>query len=68
MEKEMKPRLLLLLLFLLAMDCFAREPQQLPPRSTSTQKAVRARDLGIQFKGTRGPLNQITDDARDEDG
>lgn len=61
MEKEMKLRLLLLFLFLLAMDCFAREPQQLPPRSTSTQKAVRARDLGVPFDGTPGELNAITD-------
>jgi D-aminopeptidase len=68
MEKEMKRLLLVLPLFLLAMDCFAREPQRLPPRSTSTQKAVRARDLGVPFEGTPGPLNAITDIAGVEIG
>ena len=56
-----------LLLFLL-LDAQARQPQQLPPRSTSAQKVVRARDLGVPFDGTPGPLNAITDVAGVEVG
>ena len=58
-DKEMKRALLLLLL--LSLNTQAREPQQLPPRSTSAQKIVRARDLGVPFDGTPGALNAITD-------
>jgi D-aminopeptidase len=68
MDKEMKPRLLLMLLPLLVLDSFARQPQVLPPRSTSTQKIVRARDLGVPFEGATGPLNSITDVAGVEVG
>jgi D-aminopeptidase len=40
----------------------AREPQKSPPaRSTTENKIVRARDLGIPFDGTPGPFNAITD-------
>jgi D-aminopeptidase len=60
--------LFLLLVLLLLLDSSAREPQQLPPRSTSAQKIVRARDLGVPFEGTSGPLNAITDVAGVEVG
>src|SRR4030095_9926581 len=68
MDKEMNCRLLLLLLLSLSFDAFARQPQQLPPRSTTAQKVVRARDLGVPFDGTPGPLNAITDVAGVEVG
>jgi len=67
MDAKMK-RAILPLLLLLMLDLHAREPQQLPPRSTSTQKAVRARDLGVPFDGTPGPLNAISDVAGVEVG
>jgi D-aminopeptidase len=58
-----------LLLLVLMLDCFAREPQKLPPRRSTTQnQVVRARDLGILFDGTPGPLNAITDVAGVEVG
>jgi len=60
-------------LFLVPLD--AREPRS-PSRtgvssaakSTTEKKIVRARDLGIPFEGTRGPLNAITDVAGVEVG
>src|SRR6478609_4394647 len=62
MDKEMNRSLLLLLfVFLSGGDTFARQPVQLPPQSTAAQKIVRARDLGVPFEGTPGPLNAITD-------
>src|SRR5690348_10901990 len=73
MDKEMKPLFLLLSIFL-CVSAHAREPQPathsgtLPPRSTSTQKVVRARDLGVPFEGIAGPLNAITDVAGVEIG
>ena len=54
----------LLLLLSLSLDSSAREPQQSPP----AQKIVRARDLGVPFEGTAGPLNAITDVAGVEVG
>lgn len=70
MDKEMKRALLLLLLLVLLLFCDApaRQPQQLPARSTTSQKIVRARDLGVPFEGTPGPLNAITDVAGIEVG
>src|SRR6516225_8904234 len=68
MDKAIKPRLLLLLLILLLSNAFARQPQQLPPRTTAEKKVVRARDLGVPFEGTPGPLNAITDVAGVEVG
>jgi len=71
----MKLRFSFLLLLLLLHDATAREPQRPsrtgttpPARSTSAQKIVRARDLGIPFDGTPGPLNAITDVAGVEVG
>jgi L-aminopeptidase/D-esterase-like protein len=58
---EAMTRLLLLILVWVGVDAYAREPQLSPPPSASTQKAVRARDLGIPFDGTPGALNAITD-------
>jgi D-aminopeptidase len=60
---------LLVLLLVLVIDSFAREPQQSPPaRSTTEKKTVRARDLGVPFDGAPGPLNAITDVAGIEVG
>src|SRR5262249_34038742 len=68
MDKEMK-RLALMLVVVVVIDVSARQPQQLPPRkSTTEQKVVRARDLGVPFDGTPGPLNAITDVAGIEVG
>src|SRR6195256_6595895 len=63
---RMKIRSTFILAALLAIGFVAdgREPQKPPP----TQKVVRARDLGIPFEGTRGPLNAITDVAGVEVG
>ena len=56
-------------LLLLMLDLHGREPQQSPPaKSTSQKKIVRARDLGVPFDGTPGPLNAITDVAGVEVG
>src|ERR1700704_1256135 len=56
---RMKIRSTFILAALLAIAFVAdgREPQKPPP----TQKAVRARDLGIPFDGRPGPFNAITD-------
>jgi len=63
------------LVLVLVLDAGAREPQSPsrtgispPARSTIEHKAVRARDLGIPFEGTPGPLNAITDVAGVEVG
>src|SRR5256885_9992148 len=68
MDKEMKRPLVLLLLVVAAFVSHARQPQQLPPKAMSAQKVVRARDLGVPFEGTPGPLNAITDVAGVEVG
>src|SRR5436853_7734502 len=61
--------LVLLLPLMLVIDSHAREPQTSPPAtSTSQKKIVRARDLGVPFDGTPGPLNAITDVAGVEVG
>jgi D-aminopeptidase len=54
--------LALLLVPLIGLDSFAREPQQAPSaRSMTEKKSIRARDLGIPFDGTPGQFNAITD-------
>ena len=68
MDKKMKPAFSILVLLVLVVGADAREPQPLPARSTSTQKIVRARDLGVPLEGTPGPLNAITDVAGVEVG
>ena len=65
--KEMR-RLLLFFLIFVCFSAFARQPQQLPLKTTPAQKVVRARDLGVPFDGTTGPLNAITDVAGVEVG
>ena len=59
----------LLLVLVIVIDSSAREPQKSPPaRSTSENKIVRARELGIPFEGTPGKFNAITDVAGVEVG
>jgi len=54
---------------LLSLDSHAREPQKSAPvGSTSENKQVRARDLGIPFEGAPGKFNAITDVAGVEVG
>jgi D-aminopeptidase len=51
-----------LLVVVTALHSSAREPQKSPPPSpVIVSKIVRARDLGIQFEGTPGKFNAITD-------
>jgi len=62
----MRLQLALLFVFALAMDGSAREPivkvRKPPPLpEPATSKPLRARDLGVPFDGTPGPLNAITD-------
>src|SRR6266568_4802728 len=62
-------RLVLLLLLVIVLDSFAREPQKSPPpRPTIERKEIRARDIGIPFEGTAGKFNAITDVAGVEVG
>src|SRR5947199_560272 len=69
MDKEMKHQLSFVFMLVLALNCYAREPQQSPPaRSTVANKIVRARDLGVPFDGGPGQLNAITDVAGVEVG
>src|SRR5437868_12590468 len=51
---------LALVVLLLSLDSFAREPIKSPPQ-TVQKGIVRARDLGVLFEGTPGKLNAITD-------
>src|SRR5437764_13281932 len=68
MDAKMK-RAIFCFLLLPMLDLHGREPQQSPPaKSTSQKKSVRARDLGVPFDGTPGPLNAITDVAGVEVG
>src|ERR1700738_700275 len=67
--------LLLMFLVALAPDLGAREPQSPSragasptSRSTTANKTVRARDLGVPFEGIPGQLNAITDVAGIEVG
>ncbi|HZR78010.1 MAG TPA: P1 family peptidase [Chthoniobacterales bacterium] len=68
MNKTIIGRCALFIVLVLALDSYAREPQQLPPGSTFPPKVVRARDVGVPFDGTPGPLNAITDVAGVEVG
>jgi L-aminopeptidase/D-esterase-like protein len=49
------------LLFLAALAALAVAAQQQTTQAPLLEKLVRARDLGIPFDGTPGPLNAITD-------
>ena len=60
-------------LLLVATNALCREPIKSPPPKivappASNDQAVRARDLGIPFDGSPGPLNAITDVAGVEVG
>src|SRR5213594_4774794 len=48
------------LLLVIVLDSFAREPIKSPPPLIQA-KIIRARDLGIPFEGTPGKFNAITD-------
>ncbi|HZI33998.1 MAG TPA: P1 family peptidase, partial [Candidatus Binatia bacterium] len=61
-------RFFLFLSIVLSFDAFARQPVQSPPKSPIAPKAIRARDVGVPFDGTPGPLNAITDVAGVEVG
>ena len=53
-----------LIALLFVFDAVAREPMLSPPPPSPTNvqtRVVRARDLGVPFDGTPGPLNAITD-------
>jgi D-aminopeptidase len=67
MDQKMKRFVLFFSLFV-CLGVHARQPQQQQPRSTTAQKIVRARDLGVPFDGTPGQLNAITDVAGVEVG
>lgn len=54
---------------MIVLELPAREPPRVLPTTPATgNKAVRARNLGIPFEGTPGPLNAITDVAGVEVG
>src|SRR5438034_6453227 len=53
-------RLTFVLLLVIVLDCFAREPIKSPPPLIQA-KIIRARDLGIPFEGPPGKFNAITD-------
>src|SRR5256884_3756437 len=54
---------MLVLVLMVGLDSFAREPSKSPPtvKQLAEVKVVRARDLGVPFDGTPGKLNSITD-------
>src|SRR5438105_2330538 len=54
---------MLVLVLMVGLDSFAREPIKSPPpvKQLAEVKVVRARDLGVSFDGTPGKLNSITD-------
>src|SRR5437667_3268017 len=54
---------MLVLVLMVGLDSFAREPSKSPPpvKQLGEVKVVRARDLGVPFDGTPGNLNSITD-------
>src|SRR5205809_1857773 len=60
-------RLTFVLLLVIVLDSFAREPIKSPPPLIQA-KIIRARDLGIPFEGTPGKFNAITDVAGVEVG
>src|SRR5438105_4194487 len=54
---------MLVLVLMVGLDSFAREPSKSPPpvKQVGEVKVVRASDLGVPFDGTPGKLNSITD-------
>src|SRR6267378_1042286 len=63
----MPAKILIALTIVFAIELLARQPISLPPQIT-TEKQIRARDLGIPFDGTPGKFNAITDVAGVEVG
>src|SRR5262244_1774424 len=63
MNPQRSSGFVLVLVLMLVLDSFGREPIKSPPpvRQVAGTKIVRARDLGVPFDGTPGKLNSITD-------
>src|SRR5215813_2466794 len=63
MDPHRPSRFMLVLVLMVVLDSFAREPIKSPPaaKQLAEVKVVRARDLGVPFDGTPGKLNSITD-------
>jgi D-aminopeptidase len=60
---NLRPAIVMIVFALGATVLLAREPQPASPGVALATKLVRARDLGVSFDGTPGPLNAITDVA-----
>src|SRR5262244_63187 len=63
MNPQRSSGFVLVLVLMLVLDSFGREPIKSPPpvKQPAEVKVVRARDLGVPFDGTPGKLNAITD-------
>src|SRR5947207_6376470 len=63
MDQHRSSVFMLVLVLMVGLDSFAREPSKSPPpvKQLGEVKVVRARDLGVPFDGTPGKLNSITD-------
>jgi L-aminopeptidase/D-esterase-like protein len=63
MNPQCSSGFVLVLVLMVVLDSFAREPIKSPPpvKQPAEVKVVRARDLGVPFDGTPGKLNSITD-------
>jgi D-aminopeptidase len=63
MDPHRSSGFMLVLVLMIGLDSFAREPikSPLPVKQLGEVKGVRARDLGVPFDGTPGKLNSITD-------
>src|SRR5499433_62197 len=63
MNPQRSSGFVLVLVLMLVLDSFGREPIKSPPpvKQPAEVKVVRARDLGVPFDGTPGKLNSITD-------
>src|SRR5499433_728897 len=70
MNPQRSSGFVLVLVLMLVLDSFGREPIKSPPpvKQPAEVKVVRARDLGVPFDGTPGKLNAITDVAGVEIG
>src|SRR5881398_1596361 len=63
MDAHRSSGFMLVLVLMIGLDSFAREPIKSPPpvKQLGESKTVRARELGIPFEGTPGTFNSITD-------
>src|SRR5437763_15962658 len=63
LDPHRSPGFVLVLVLMIGLDSFGREPIKSPPpvKQLGEAKIVRARDLGIPFEGMPGKLNAITD-------